>query len=71
MAMLLNRFLDPGLAAGLRDEARKLRPARDLAVNAVLPFLNAWEQAQPGDVVRGPAEILYGKYPLLAGNEVT
>jgi len=26
-AMLLNRFLEPGLAAGLRDEVRKLSPA--------------------------------------------
>ena len=92
-AIILTRFLEQGLAVGLREEAQRLRPAglaaalcavseggpayvgraraKDLAVNAVLPFLRAWEQAEHGSGGDGLPEILYQKFPLSADNEVT
>ena len=96
-AVILDRFIERGLAAGLREEVENLSPARltaslcaaggggpanvgqargrDLAVNAVLPFLHAWEEAAPdgGDtsVSQNDARAMYERFPKLAGNEVT
>jgi len=92
-AMLLGRFLDVGLAAGLREVVHRSSPAKltqalcaqggdgpayvgraraiDLAVNAVLPFMHAWEQAEPCDDAPGVPESLYARYPLLSDNEIT
>lgn len=85
-ALLLERSLGPGLAAGLREVVEQLSPARlvgalsahsrsgpayvgrgrakDLAVNAVLPFMQAWQES-------GAAEAAYRDFPLLAENEIT
>jgi len=97
-AMLLDRFLEQGLAAGLREEVHREEvhrssPARltaalcaqsrtgaayvgrgraiDLAVNAVLPFMHAWEGGIPCGSGAGAAEGLYERFPLLGDNEIT
>ena len=92
-AMLLGRFLEQGLAAGLREEVHRSSPARltgalcaqngagpayvgrgraiDLAVNAVLPFMHSWEDAEPRGRLTGVPEGLYARYPLLGANEIT
>ena len=92
-AVLLDRFLEGGLAAGLREVVEELSPAKltsslcaqgesgpayvgrgraiDLAVNAVLPFIQAWDgfESRPG--AEGASQTLYRKYPLLGENEIT
>ena len=92
-AVLLARFLEQGLAAGLREEVSRSSPAKltgalcarcgagpayvgrgratDLAVNAVLPFMHAWEETEPYGGTTGGPEALYARYPLLGGNEIT
>jgi hypothetical protein len=96
-ALLLERFLETGLAAGLHQVVEELSPpkltgaltalsqdgpafvgrgrAKDLAVNAVLPFMHAWDETgngpmKPG-VKLGAPEALYRKFPLLSDNEIT
>jgi hypothetical protein len=44
---------------------------RDLAVNAVLPFLFAWEDGGRDATEDGVAQALYERFPMLAANEVT
>ena len=92
-ASLLERYLDSGLAAGLREVVETLSPAKltealsvfsqsgpayvgrgrakDLAVNAVLPFMHAWDEAGQDQRVSGAPETLYKRFPLLAENEIT
>ena len=92
-AVLLERHLESGLAAGLREVVETLSPAKltgalsaisqsgpayvgrgrakDLAVNAVLPFLHAWDETPHGQRRSGAAEALYRRFPLLAENEIT
>ena len=92
-ASLLERYLDSGLAAGLREVVETLSPAKltgalsvlsqsgspyvgrgrakDLAVNAVLPFMHAWDETGCDQRRPGAAEALYRKFPLLAENEIT
>ena len=92
-AVLLARFLEQGLAAGLREEVLRSRPAGltgalcaqsgtgpayvgrgraiDLAVNAVLPFMHAWEGLEPHGGGTGGPGALYARYPLLSDNELT
>ena len=110
-AIILDRFLEPGLAAGLSAVVRaadgngdggngargkEVRPAeltaalcasslggpayvgpgraKDLAVNAVLPFMHAWAEAG-GPAHDGPGQdavlAIYHRFPLLTGNEIT
>ena len=91
-AALLSRFLEPGLAEGLREEVQWLNPAKlttrlsassrsgpayvgrgrakDLAVNAVLPLIHAWDEI-PDGAAQGAPEKLYQRFPMLAGNEIT
>ena len=92
-AMLLDRCLEAGLAAGLREVVEELSPAKltgslcagshtgpayvgrgrakDLAVNAVLPFMHAWDEVEVQDGAPGVPEALYRRFPLLADNEIT
>ena len=92
-AMLLDRFLEPGLAAGLREVVEKRSPseltgslraraetgpayvgrgrAMDLAVNAVLPFMHAWDESQSRLGTPGAEEVIYRELPKLAENEIT
>ena len=92
-AMLLARFLEQGLAAGLWEEVHRSRPAGltgalcaqngpgpayvgrgraiDLVVNAVLPFMHAWEESEPRGAITGVPEGIYARYPLLSENEIT
>ncbi len=89
---LLSRFLEPGLAAGLREEVQRLNPAKlttrlsassrsgpayvgrgrakDLAVNAELPFMHAWDEIPDGAAQGAPGKF-YQRFPMLAGNEIT
>jgi hypothetical protein len=91
--MLLARFLEQGLAAGLWEEVHRSRPAGltgalcaqngpgpayvgrgraiDLVVNAVLPFMHAWEESEPRGAITGVPEGIYARYPLLSENEIT
>jgi len=91
-AILLNRFLEPGLAWGLGKVMEKLSPAKlihalcafsetgpacvgrgrgiDLAVNAVLPFMHAWDEFEFREETRSVSETLYRKFPMLADNEI-
>ena len=98
IASAMDRFLEQGLAAGLREEVHqeevhRSSPARltaalcaqsrtgaayvgrgraiDLAVNAVLPFMHAWEGGIPCGSGAGAAEGLYERFPLLGDNEIT
>ena len=78
-ASILDRFLEPGLAVGLREVVRGLSPAKltealfaagmagpafvgsgrakDLAVNAVLPFMRGWAETDG----QGPGQDPYRK----------
>ena len=88
-AVLVDRFLETGLAAGLEQAAlaggasalvRELRAdgdngaaiglgrARDLAVNAVLPFLHAYRGHGPGG---SPHLEMFRVFPGLPANELT
>lgn len=44
--------------------------AFDLAVNAVLPFMHAWDEYEFREETRGVSETLYRKFPMLADNEI-
>ena len=48
--------------------------AKDLAVNAVLPFMHAWAEVS-GPAHAGPGRevctAIYQRFPLLTGNEIT
>ena len=92
MAILLNRFLEPGLARGLGKVMEQLSPAKlihalcafsqtgfdcvgcgqaiDLAVNAVLAFMHAWDGFEWREETQGVSETLYRKFPLRADNEI-
>ena len=92
-AVILDRFLETGLAAGLREVVQELSPSKltsslcaagqtgpayvgrgrgiELAVNAVLPFIQAWDEFESRPWVEGASETLYRKYPLLGENEIT
>ena len=98
-AMILDRFLEKGLALGLGDvaEGAGVRPAKlparltqalsaggmagpafvgpgrakDLAVNAVLPFMHAWAGMGGGGPGPDSALALYHRFPLLTNNELT
>ena len=102
-AMLLDRFLDVGLAAGLgevvaqaaygKGVGRGVRPAKltealcahspdgpayigpgrakDLAVNAVLPFMHAWWEVNGQGPGPDASTTLYHRFPLLTANELT
>ena len=91
-AIILDRFLEVGLAAGLREVVEELSPAKlagtlcaegqagpayvgrgrakDLAVNAVMPFMHAWDEAEGRQGAPGVPEALYQRFPLLADNEI-
>ncbi len=45
--------------------------ATDLAVNSVLPFMHAWEEAEHDGGGSAAPEALYARYPLLGDNEIT
>ena len=100
-AMILVRFLETGLAAGLGEvvqasDGKGVRPAqltaalcapslggpayvgpgraKDLAVNAVLPFMHAWAEVR-GPAYSGPgrdvALAIFHRFPLLTDNGLT
>ena len=94
-ARLLDRFLEPGLVAGLSLAAQTANPrelalalcitgsptnaiacigtarARDLAVNVVLPFLNALHKFR-GEAGEGQAYLeLYRRFSKLQENDLT
>lgn len=92
-AMLLDRFLEPGLAAGLAEVASGLSPAKliaalcaagtegpalvgparakDLAVNAVLPFMHGWPNFGGENQEPEGAPALFRRFPSLADNQLT
>ena len=92
-AVLLDRFLEPGLAAGLATVAFGLNPAKltaalvasgvegaalvgpargkDLAVNAVLPFMHGWSEFGSQGPEPDGALALFRRFPRLAGNQLT
>ena len=92
-AVLLDRFLEPGLAAGLATVAFGLNPAKltaalvasgvegaalvgpargkDLAVNAVLPFMHGWPEFGSQGPEPDGALALFRRFPRLAGNQLT
>ena len=86
-AMLVERYIETGLAAGLEDlsqlgargliERLAARPyvgsgrAADIAVNVVLPFLHAYGSHRLRQGVAGAALDLYRSFPALSDNEIT
>ncbi len=86
-AMLVERYIETGLAAGLEDlshlgargliERLAARPhvgngrAADVAVNVVLPFLHAYGSHRLRQGVAGAALDLYRSFPALSDNEIT
>tara|TARA_B100000809_G_C14840593_1_gene424590 strand:- start:286 stop:600 length:315 start_codon:yes stop_codon:yes gene_type:complete len=44
--------------------------AIDLAVNAVLPFMHAWDEFEFREETRGVSETLYQRFPMLTDNEI-
>ena len=91
-AVILDRFLEPGLACGLGAVVQECSPAgltealcaadtfgpacvgsgraKDLAVNAVLPFMCGWARASGQGPGREAALALYHRFTLLADNEL-
>jgi hypothetical protein len=86
-AMLVDRYIETGLAAGLEDLSRlgarglierlAARPyvgsgrAADVAVNVVLPFLHAYGSHRLKQGVADAALDLYRSFPALLDNEIT
>ncbi len=86
-AMLVDRYIETGLAAGLEDlphlgargliERLAARPyvgngrAADVAVNVVLPFLHAYGSHRLEQGVADTALDLYRSFPALSDNEIT
>jgi len=98
-AIILDRFLELGLAVGLGEVAaqaadgKRVRPAKltaalgaprrggpayvgrgrakDLAVNAVLPFMHAWAEVSGQGPGRDVSAAIYHRFPLLTDNELT
>ena len=91
-ASILDRFLERGLAVGLREMVAELRPARlaeglcvpapigpafvglgrakDLAVNAVMPFMHAWAEVSGREPGPDAPLALYHLFPRLTDNEL-
>jgi len=91
-ALILDRFLERGLAVGLGEIVQGLSPAkltealcvpgtggpalvgpgraRDLAVNAVLPFVHAWAEVKGRGPGADAALAAYHLYPRLPDNEL-
>ncbi len=86
-AMLVDRYIETGLAAGLEDlshlgargliERLAARPyvgtgrAADAAVNVVLPFLHAYGSHRLKQGLVDAALDLYRSFPALSDNEIT